>query len=88
MREPAKYTIAFLVVLALQYVNLALHYTSIPHGGTTICILLIAGIMIVLSAFVFMELGRASAATRFIGLLALLFVGLLCLGIVGDVAFR
>lgn len=88
MREPIKYTLAFVLVLALQYVNLGLHYTNIPHGGTTIFILLSAGIMIVVSAFVFMELGRASAATRIVGLLGICFVALLCLGIAGDVAFR
>jgi heme/copper-type cytochrome/quinol oxidase subunit 4 len=88
MREPIKYTFAFVLVLVLQYVDLLLHYTNIPHGGTTILILLVAGIMVVVSAFAFMELARASPATRFVGLLALMFVGLLCLGIAGDVGFR
>ena len=88
MREPLKYTLVFVVVLALQYANFGLHYTHLPHAGTAIGILLIAGVMVLTSAVVFMELARAMAATRIVALLGVLFVALLCLGMVGDVWFR
>jgi hypothetical protein len=88
MREPVKYTLVFLVVLALQYANVGLHYTHLLHGGSAIVVVLIAGIMVLISACVFMELARAMAATRIVALLGVVFVALLCLGMVGDVWFR
>lgn len=88
MREPIKYLIAFVVVLALQYLNFGMHFVDIPGAGNVVVPLVIAGVMVVISALVFMELRRSMAATRIVGLVALLFVALLCLGVAGDVAFR
>lgn len=88
MREPVKYTVAFLVVLALQYLSFGLHYVDIPGAGNVVVPLVIAGVMVVISALVFMELRRSMAATRIVGLVAILFVALLCLGVAGDVGFR
>ncbi len=88
MREPAKYTIAFVVVLALQYLNFGLHFVDIPMGGNVVVPLVIAGVMVAISVVVFMELRRSMAATRIVGVVALLFVALLCLGVAGDVGFR
>jgi hypothetical protein len=88
MREPVKYTVAFVVVLALQYLSFGLHYVDIPSGGNVVVPLVIAGVMVVISALVFMELRRSMAATRIVGVVALLFVALLCFGVAGDVGFR
>ena len=45
-------------------------------------------IMVVISASVFMDLGWSLPVTRVVAVLAVLYVGLLCLGVAGDVGFR
>lgn len=88
MREPTKYTLAFLVVLGLQYLSFGLSHVVLPGAGNAVVALVIAGVMVAVSAFVFMELRRSMAATRIVGLIAVLFIALLCLGVAGDVGFR
>lgn len=88
MREPTKHTLAFLAVLGLQYASLGLHHVALPGAGNTVVALVIAGVMVAVSALVFMELRRSMAVTRIVGLIAVLYIALLCLGVAGDVGFR
>jgi hypothetical protein len=88
MREPTKYGIAVVAILALQYLSFGLHYVALPGAGSTIVPLVIAAVMVIVSAMVFMELRRSNAAARTVAVIAVLFVVLLCLGVAGDVAFR
>jgi caa(3)-type oxidase subunit IV len=48
----------------------------------------IAGIKVIIVALIFMELRESLPATRLISVIAVLFVALLVLGVLGDVAFR
>ena len=48
----------------------------------------IAGIKVVIVGLIFMELLVSLAATRMIAIVTILYVALLCFGIIGDVAFR
>jgi len=84
--DAAKQLLALAVVLVLQYVSLGLHFLG--FDGYSIVALVIAGIMVVISASMFMELRSSLPATRLVAVLAVLFLGLLCLGVAGDVAFR
>ena len=82
----AKQLLALGVVLVLQYISLGLHLLG--FDGYPIVALVIAGIMVVISASVFMDLRWSLPATRLVVVLAVLYLGLLCLGVAGDVAFR
>ena len=81
-----KQLLALGVVLVLQYVSLGLHFLG--FDGYPVVALVIAGIMVVVSASVFMDLRSSLPATRLVAVLAVLFLALLCLGVAGDVAFR
>ena len=82
----AKQLLALGVVLVLQYLSLGLHL--IGFDGYPIVALVIAGIMVVFSASVFMDLRWSLPATQLVAALAVLYLGLLCLGVAGDVGFR
>jgi len=82
----AKQLVALGVVLVLQYISLGLHFFG--FDGYPIVALVIAGIMVVISASVFMDLRWSLPATRLVVVLAVLYLGLLCLGVAGDVGFR
>jgi len=82
----AKQLLVLGVVLVLQYISLGLHFFG--FDGYSIVALVIAGIMVVLSASVFMDLRWSLPATRLVAALAVLYLALLCLGVTGDVAFR
>lgn len=84
--DAGKQLLAFGVVLVLQYLNLGLHFVGFDRYP--VIALVIAGIMVVISASVFMDLRSSLPATRLVAVLAVLFLGLLCLGVAGDVAFR
>jgi hypothetical protein len=84
--DAAKQLLALGVVLVLQYVSLGLHFFG--FDGYSIVALVIAGIMVVLSASLLMDLRSSLPVTRLVAVLAVLFLALLCLGVVGDVAFR
>jgi hypothetical protein len=88
MRDHAKYIVVFVVVLALQYASFGLHYADFAYGGHVVFPLVIAGIMVALSAIFFMELDRAPPAARIVAVLGVMFLALLCLGVAGDVALR
>jgi hypothetical protein len=84
--DAGKYRLALGAVLILQYLNLGLHL--IGFDGYPVVALVLAGIMVVISASVFMDLRWSLAPTRLVAVLAVLYLGLLCLGVAGDVAFR
>lgn len=84
--DAAKQLLALGVVLVLQYISLGLHFLG--FDGYSIVALVIAGIMVVISASVFMDLRWSLPATRLVAVLAVLYLGLLCLGVAGDVSFR
>lgn len=84
--DAAKHLLALAVVLALQYLNLGLHFLG--FDGYPVVALVIAGIMVVISASMFMDLRWSLPVTRLVAVLAVLYLGLLCLGVAGDVAFR
>jgi hypothetical protein len=84
--DAGKQLLALGVVLVLQYLSLGLHFLG--FDGYPIVALVIAGIMVVISASVFMDLRWSLPAARLVAVLAVLYLGLLCLGVAGDVAFR
>lgn len=81
-----KQLLALGVVLVLQYLSLGLHLVG--FDGYPVVALVIAGVMVVISASVFMELRWSLAPTRLVAVIAVLYLGLLCLGVAGDVGFR
>jgi hypothetical protein len=84
--DATRHRLALAVVLALQYLSLGLHFLG--FDGYPVVALVIAGIMVVISASVFMDLRWSLPVTRVVAALAVLYLGLLCLGVAGDVAFR
>jgi hypothetical protein len=84
--DAAKQLLALGVVLVLQYLSLGLHVLG--FDGYPVVALVIAGVMVVISASVFMDLRWSLPATRLVIVLAVLYLGLLCLGVAGDVGFR
>lgn len=83
---PAKHLLALGAVLVLQYLSLGLHLVG--FDGYPVVALVIAGVMVVISASVFMDLRWSLAPTRVVAVIAVLYLGLLCLGVAGDVGFR
>ncbi len=84
----AQYWFALLALLVLTVTSLGLHFANWGGGLGTFVALLIAAIKVTIVAVVFMELRESLPATRLIAVITILFVALLCLGIVGDVAYR
>lgn len=86
INRDTKQWVALAVVVVLQYGSLGLHY--IGFAGYTAVAIAIAGVMVLVSAIVFMDLRSAVPATRLVAVLSVLFLVLLCLGVAGDVALR
>lgn len=84
--DAARQRLALGVVLVLQYLSLGLHYVG--FAGYPVVALTIAGVMVAISASVFMDLRSSLPATRLVAVLAVLYLALLCLGVAGDVSFR
>ena len=85
-RRDTRPWLALAALLILQYASFGLHY--IGFAGYTIVAIAIAGVMVIVSAIVFMDLRAAVPATRLVAVLSVLFLVLLCLGVAGDVALR
>lgn len=83
-----KYVVALVGLLVFTALSFGLHYAPLGGTGGAIVALAIAGIKVAIVGLVFMELRESLPATRMIALVSLGFVALLCLGIIGDVAFR
>jgi len=76
--------LTFLGLLALAGAS----WAAAALGTGTAVALSIAALKAALIALIFMELTRAHSTDRVIALVAALFVILLCVGAVADVAFR
>jgi caa(3)-type oxidase subunit IV len=82
-----RYVGALLALLVLTGLSFALSYAPLGAAGPPIA-LSIAGIKVLIVGAVFMHLREAVFATRFVGVVTVLFIALLCLGVVADVGFR
>jgi hypothetical protein len=76
--------VAYVSLLALA----ALSYLAASHDLGTGIALAIAAAKTLVIALVFMELSRAPAVDRAIGVIAIIFVVLLCAGAIVDVDLR
>lgn len=87
-RSGAKYVFALVALLVLTALTFGLHY--VPFGGVfgVLVALVIAIVKVMIVAAIFMELRESTAASRMVAIVSIGFVMLLCLGIIGDVAFR
>lgn len=83
----ARYVMALLGLLCLTGLSFALHFVQLGPAGTFVA-LFIAACKVLIVALVFMELLESMVATRMVALICVLFVVLLCLGVLGDVAYR
>lgn len=89
--EPASgrpYVLALGGLLAFTALSFGLHFAPLGGGLGAAVALAIAGAKVAIVGLVFMELRESLAATRMVALVSVAFVALLCLGILGDVAFR
>jgi caa(3)-type oxidase subunit IV len=82
------YVLALVALLVLTALTFGLHFA--PLGGTlgTFVALAIATVKVAIVAAIFMELREAAAATLVVAAASIGFLVLLCLGVIGDVAFR
>jgi len=78
---------AFLALLVLTGLSWAGAHAPLGHLHGLFA-LGVAAIKALVVAFVFMELRHAGFVPRFIALLTLLFIGLMCTGIVADALWR
>jgi caa(3)-type oxidase subunit IV len=78
---------ALIALLCGTALSFGLHFAELGAAGAPVA-LAIAGVKVCIVAIVFMELRHSMAATRAVALVAVAFVVLLCLGVVGDVEFR
>ncbi|HKE16993.1 MAG TPA: cytochrome C oxidase subunit IV family protein [Kofleriaceae bacterium] len=81
------YVAALVALLGLTGLSFGLHFAGLGALGPAAA-LAIAAAKVLVVATVFMHLRQARAATRLIGLVTVLFVTILCLGILADVALR
>ena len=84
----AQYVYALLGLLAFTAASFGLHFAPLGGGLGAAVALAIAGVKVSIVGLVFMELRESLAATRMVALVSVGFVALLCLGVLGDVAFR
>ncbi len=87
MNKRLTYVLALIALLVLTAASFGLSRVSLGAAGTPIA-LAIAGVKVAIVGLVFMELLGSLAATRTIAVITILFIALLCLGILGDTAFR
>jgi cytochrome c oxidase subunit IV len=83
----AKYVVALVVLLVLTALTFALHYVPLGTAGPVIA-LTIAGTKVIVVGLIFMELRESMVATQLVAVVTIIFIALLCLGVIGDVAFR
>lgn len=82
------YVLALVGLLLLTSLTFGMHF--VPLGGALglVVALTIATIKVGIVGMIFMELRESFAATRLVALAGVAFLLLICLGVVGDVAFR
>jgi caa(3)-type oxidase subunit IV len=83
-----KYVLALIGLLAFTALSLGMHFVPLGGIGGAVVALSIAAAKVVIVGLIFMELRESLTATRLIAVVSIAFVALLCLGILGDVAFR
>jgi cytochrome c oxidase subunit IV len=81
------YAFAYLGLMALTGLSYGVAQVSLGTLGPVVA-LTIASVKALVVGLVFMHLARARFATQMIAIVNILFVALICLGIVADVAFR
>ncbi|HLU65725.1 MAG TPA: cytochrome C oxidase subunit IV family protein [Kofleriaceae bacterium] len=81
------YVIALVALLLLTGLSFGLSFLDLGALGTPLA-LSIAGVKVLIVGSIFMHLREAVFATRLVGLVTIIFIALLCLGIIADVAFR
>jgi caa(3)-type oxidase subunit IV len=86
-RAGGKFVFALIALVALTALSFGLHFAGLGNIGM-VAALVIAGVKVTIVGLIFMELRDSLPATRMLACVGLAFVALLCLGIVGDVAFR
>ena len=79
--------VALLALLALTATSWGLSRVALGAAGPAIA-LSIAAVKALIVAVAFMHLRHAGTATRVAAVVTILFIALLCLGIVADVAVR
>jgi caa(3)-type oxidase subunit IV len=82
-----RYVVALVVLLVLTGLSFGLVSLGLGAAGPPIA-LTIAAIKVLVVGVVFMHLSEAMFATRMVGVATILFIALLCFGVLGDVAFR
>jgi caa(3)-type oxidase subunit IV len=82
------YVLALIGLILLTALSFGMHYTPLGGALGALVALLIAGAKVTIVGVIFMELRESLPATRMIAIVTVTFVALLCLGIIGDVAFR
>jgi caa(3)-type oxidase subunit IV len=82
------YVLALVGLLVLTALTFGMHFA--PLGGTLglVVAMTIATIKVGIVAMIFMELRESFAGTRLVAVVGVAFLALICLGVVGDVAFR
>jgi cytochrome c oxidase subunit 4 len=83
----SKYVYSLVALLLLTGLTFGLHYIDLSWASMIVA-LAIATVKVAVVALVFMELSKTMIATRVVAVLAVTFVVLLCLGMLGDVGFR
>jgi caa(3)-type oxidase subunit IV len=80
--------LALVGLLVLTALTFGMHFA--PLGGTLglVVAMTIATIKVGIVAMIFMELRESFAGTRLVAVVGVAFLALICLGVVGDVAFR
>lgn len=87
-RSGAKYVFALVALLVLTALTFGLHFAPLGGAAGLLVALVIATVKVLIVAAIFMELRESTAASRTVAITSIAFVALLCLGIIGDVAFR
>lgn len=88
LRSLTPYLIALAALLALTGLTFGLHFAALGEPWGLIVALAIAAAKISIVGSVFMELRGARGSVLVAAAVSVGFVALLCLGIIGDVAFR
>ncbi|NVB78059.1 MAG: cytochrome-c oxidase [Kofleriaceae bacterium] len=82
------YVLALVALLLLTGLTFGMHFAPLGGALGLVVALTIATIKVGIVATIFMELRESFAATRLVAVFGVAFLLLICLGVVGDVAFR
>ena len=88
LRSLTPYLIALAALLALTGLTFGVHFAHLAQPWGLVVALAIAATKIAIVGSVFMELRGARGSVLVAASVSVGFVALVCLGILGDVAFR